>query len=199
MRDIPVILLAAGQSRRMGGPDKLMQDVEGEPLLRRSARTALNAGPVIVALPPEPHARYGAVSGLAVLTVPIPDAMEGMNASLRGAMQHISRDAPAAMIMLADLPGLTSDDLAAVLDARQAHPRHLIWRGTDANGTPGHPVLFDRSLFPELSRLQGDDGAQAVVKAHKDQVFLKSLPGRNATLDLDTPQDWDTWRANRSG
>ena len=94
------------------------------------------------------------------------------------------------MILLADLPDITADDLNTVLDSVQAHPDMLIWRGATEAGKPGHPVVFDRSLFKRLSCLTGDEGAQSVVRACSDKVHLQPLPGQNALLDLDTPADW---------
>lgn len=197
MSRIPIILLAAGQSSRMGGADKLMQDVDGIPLLRRSAQNAQAVGSVIVALPPSPHPRYNALEGLNVQAVEIPDADEGMNASLRGAMAYLPTGARAVMVLLADLPDLTDADLRAVLVSVDAHPGMLIWRGATEDGKPGHPVVFDRTLFNRLRELTGDEGAQSVVRAHADKVHLNALPARNALLDLDTPEDWDMWRAGR--
>ncbi|WP_367647515.1 nucleotidyltransferase family protein [Ruegeria arenilitoris] len=194
MEDIPVILLAAGSSRRMGGVDKLMQIVDGQPLIRRSAETARAVGPVIVALPPAPHPRHTALSGMDLEVVSVPDADEGMNASLRRAVAQVPVSARAAMILLADLPELTSDDLRAVLRSVTEHPDKLIWRGASSDGVPGHPVIFDRSLFADLAHLTGDGGAQTIVLAHLDQVHLQPLPGQNAILDLDTPQAWAEWR-----
>ncbi len=194
MTEIPVILLAAGQSSRMGGADKLMQSVGGMPLLQRSALYALVIGPVIVALPPKPHPRYDALEGLDVARVAIPDAAEGMNASLRGALRHIPQDALYVMVLLADLPDLTKEDLIGVANSCETHPNNLVWRGTSEGGKPGHPVVFERSLFPELSALTGDSGAQAIVKRYPDRTHLHPLPGNNALLDLDTPEDWRRWR-----
>lgn len=198
MTKIPIILLAAGQSSRMGGKDKLLQMVDGLPLLRRSAMIAQAAAPTIVALPPSPHPRYTALQGLNLRRVEIPDASEGMNASLRGALAEVPASAPAVMVLLADLPEITTDDLKAVLAAVHTHPGNLIWRGATAAGKPGHPVVFDRSLFDHLARLTGDDGAQAVVHAVSDKVHLHRLPGENALLDLDTPEDWAEWRTDRT-
>ncbi|WP_171134779.1 NTP transferase domain-containing protein [Ruegeria sp. HKCCD7221] len=198
MIPLPIILLAAGQSRRMGGKDKLLQAVDGMPLLRRSLETALQAGPTIVALPPKPHPRYDVIKGLDAQMVEIPDAVEGMNASLRGAMRHVPPEATAVMVLLADLPDITPGDLKAVIDTVQHHPDHLVWRGATANGKPGHPVVFHRSLFDDLARLTGDEGAQAVVRAHADRVCLVPLPDQNALLDLDTPEDWDAWHQKRN-
>ncbi|WP_377188449.1 nucleotidyltransferase family protein [Ruegeria meonggei] len=197
MTQIPIILLAAGQSSRMGGRDKLLQIVDDLPLLRRAAQIALQAAPVIVALPASPHPRYTALEGLDLRMIEIPDASEGMNASLRGALAQVTSDAPAAMVLLADLPDITADDLTAVLGAVKIHPDNLIWRGATAAGKAGHPVVFDRSLFDQLTTLTGDEGAQSVVRAHSDQVHLHALPASNALLDLDTPEDWEKWARNR--
>lgn len=198
MIEIPIIILAAGQSSRMGGIDKLMQPINGIPLLARSASMACAVGPVIVALPPGPHPRYDALDGLDVQIVPVWDAAEGMNASLRAAIQKLPSDAPATMVLLADLPDLTETDLTTILKARHAHPDNLIWRGTTEDGKPGHPVVFDRSLFDQLSRLQGDDGAQEIVQKYRDSVHLHPLPAQNARLDLDTPEDWKDWRGQHA-
>ncbi len=197
MSSIPIILLAAGQSRRMRGIDKLLQQVDGTPLLRRSAQIALGAGPVIVALPPEPHDRYAALDGLPVELVPVPDAAEGMNASLRTAMQHLPDDSPAVVVLLADLPDLTAQDIKKVIHSIENKGKSTIHRGATFDGNPGHPVAFDRSLFAELSALRGDEGAQTVVRRHKAHVKLIPLEGNRARLDLDTPEAWARWRANR--
>lgn len=197
MTDIPVILLAAGQSSRMGGADKLMQPVDGQPLLRRMAERALAVGPVIVALPPPDHPRYAVLEGLRLETRAIPNADEGMNASLRGAIAVVPDDAAAVMVLLADLPELTQVDLLDVRRAMVEFPDNLIWRGATETGKPGHPVIFHQSLFPELTQLQGDTGAQSVVQSHRDKVHLHRLPRNHALLDLDTPEDWTAWQGDR--
>ncbi|WP_164658708.1 NTP transferase domain-containing protein [Tropicibacter sp. Alg240-R139] len=198
MSTIPIILLAAGQSSRMRGTDKLLQHVDGMPLLRRSAQIALGAGPVIVALPPEPHDRYAVLDGLAVQMVPVPDAAEGMNASLRTAIQHLPDDASAVIVLLADLPDLTTDDIKNISQSVEIERDWKIHRGSTQDGKPGHPVAFDRSLFAELRALSGDEGAQTVVKRHRGTVKLIPLKGNRARLDLDTPEAWADWRAKQT-
>ena len=199
VNNIPIILLAAGQSSRMGGEDKLMREIDGCPLLRRSAQIAMTAGPVIVALPPEPHPRHAALRGLPARAVSVPDAHEGMNASLRRALAALPSGAPAAMVLLADLPDLTRKNLEQVMRAVDDYPGNLIWRGATQTGEPGHPVIFHRSLWPELSSLTGDDGASPVVRRHSDRVHLVPLPGIRARFDLDTPGDWSDWMAKNTG
>lgn len=181
----------------MRGADKLLQQEDGMPLLRRAAQIALGAGPVIVALPPEPHERYAALDGLAVQKVPVPDAAEGMNASLRTAVQNLPPDAAAVIVLLADLPELTTNDIKKIAHSIETDEDFNIHRGATQDGKPGHPVAFDRSLFEELRGLSGDEGAQVIVKRHKDTVKLIPLEGERARLDLDTPEAWAEWRAKQ--
>jgi len=199
MKDLPILLLAAGQARRMRGRDKLMEDVDGQPLLQRMAQRACAAriGPVIVALPPAPHPRHAALDGLPVLPVEVPDAADGLSASLKRALAAVPDTAEAAMILLADLPDILTQDIIRVTQASVSHESSLIWRGATEDGAPGHPVILARALFAELAALSGDAGAQAVIRRHADRVTLVPLPGRHALRDLDTPEDWAAWRADR--
>lgn len=200
--DIPIIVLAAGQSKRMRGRDKLLEDIDGTPLLRHQAHKARCAtrGPVFVALPPDSKDRHAALKGCDVTCVPIPDAASGMSASLKGALQHLPADAKAVMILLADLPDLTAEDLARVFSEVDLESDTLIWRGTTADGAPGHPIVFAASLFDKLRSITGDNGAAEVVRANRNLTHHVSLPDAHALRDLDTPEDWAEWRnsENRS-
>lgn len=185
----------------MRGQDKLLQDVDGEPLLRRQARIArsVTTGPVLVALPVAPHPRHATLKGLDVTAVPVAGAAEGMNASLRTAFAAVPVGAERALLLLADLPELTADDLRKVAQASDSDEDHLVWRGATEAGEPGHPIVFAARLFPEFANLAGDGGGREVVASAGDRVRLVPLPGRRARLDLDTPEDWAAWRASREG
>ena len=191
---LPVILLAAGASSRMRGRDKLMEDVDGQPLLRRQTRLAQSVGPVMVALPPAPHPRYTALTGLDIAPLPIPDASEGMGASLRRAFTDLPPDTAAAMVMLADMPDLEPSDLARLAASVDLSSETLVWRAATEDGRPGHPIIFAAALFDQLKQLSGDDGGRAVVRGAGARVQMVPLPGQRARLDLDTPEDWAAWR-----
>ena len=192
----PIILLAAGASSRMKGEDKLMQEVDGQPLLRRQVDMAQSVAgdAVYVALPPAPHPRYNVLQGCDVITVEVADAAEGMNASLRRAFSALPKSASAAMLLLADLPDLTGDDLLKIADAVAPQDGTRIWQGATSDGAPGHPIVFDAALFPKVQRLRGDAGAKSVVQENHDKCLLVPLPGNRARLDLDTPEAWTAWR-----
>ncbi len=199
MSDLPILILAAGQSRRMRGRDKLMEEVEGQPLIRRQADMArrVTTGPVLVALPVPPHPRYAALEGLDITPVPVPEAQEGMGASLRTGFAAMPPGAAAAMLLLADLPELTDDDLTTMLEAVDLQSGDLIWHAVTEDGQRGHPVVFSAALFACFAGLQGDTGAKTVVAAAGKRVHHVPLPGQRARLDLDTPEEWADWRAGR--
>ncbi len=194
---IPILILAAGRSARMQGTDKLLQMVHGTPLLRHITTEALAVSDdIYIALPENPAPRLAALDGLAVTPLITPEAAEGMSGTLRSAVAKLP-DCPAFMMMLSDLPDLTSQDLSKILQARTDNPDHLIWRGATTAGQPGHPIIFDASLRPKFADLSGDGGGEPLVNPLRDQTHLTAL-GDRARRDLDTPADWATWRKRQS-
>ncbi|MFG5381990.1 NTP transferase domain-containing protein [Yoonia sp. R2-816] len=191
---IPIVILAGGGSTRMRGRDKLLEDVDGEPLLRRQARRALAAGhAVFVALPAGDHPRKDALAGLDLTILTVPEAAEGMSGTMRGAVQQLP-DCAAFMMLLGDLVGIETTDIQAIFQARKDSPDFLIWRGATTDGKPGHPIVFDGTLRPEFAKLSGDGGGEPLVKPLKSQTHLTRFADDRARLDLDTPEDWDRWR-----
>lgn len=192
-RRVVILIAAAGGSRRMRGGDKLMEEVGGIPLLRRQVLAALASGArVVVTLPPDRPARAKVLDGLGAEVAVLPDAAEGMAASLR----HGARVAGGALMVLpADMPEIDTADLLAVLAAHAAAPDAIL-RGASGE-TAGHPVLFPADLRADLAQLAGDEGARSVLARHRDRVQRVPLPGRHALTDLDTPEDWAAWRATR--
>lgn len=197
---VAALLLAAGASSRMGGADKLMEEVGGEPILRRAARALIDsdAVEVIAVLRPGDAARRKALEGLALRIVENPQAAEGMAASIRAGLAAARPDADAALLALADMPEIGAAHVDAVIAAFDPARGHAIARAADEAGRPGHPVLFGRRFFESLSRLSGDDGARDVLRANADFVALVPTPGRAARLDLDTPEAWAAWRAGQA-
>ncbi|MDE4131599.1 nucleotidyltransferase family protein [Phaeobacter sp. QD34_3] len=193
MSHIAILLLAAGASSRMGGRDKLTEEVDGQPLLslmcRRGALTGL---PVYVTVPSDAHPRTG-LTGTAT-TVPVPDADEGMAASIRRGIAALPAGTEGVMILPADMPEVETQDLMHV--AAHFHGGDgPILRATSEDGQAGHPVLFPKRCFADLCEISGDQGARPLLK--RDKVQYVSLPARHAITDLDTPEAWAAWRAAR--
>lgn len=199
MTEVPrpsILILAAGSSSRMRGGDKLLEPVAGVPLLRRIAAEAVATGcPVTVVLAPGRAARRDALERLDLALVVADRAAEGMAESLKAGLAALPREA-AVLMLLADLPEMTADDIGRVLAAARAQPDAIL-RGTSADGAPGHPVLFPPWVRAELEALHGDEGARSVLKRHGARVVAVPLPGARAVTDLDTPEDWAAWRARQ--
>ena len=118
---IPILILAAGQSTRMRGRDKLLEPVDGMPLLRQRALAALGTGqPVFITLPALDHPRHATIADLGVTTIPVPDAATGMAASLRTGVAALP-ECRHFMVLLADLPELTAVDLTKLIALPNQH------------------------------------------------------------------------------
>jgi CTP:molybdopterin cytidylyltransferase MocA len=176
----------------MRGSDKLMEEVEGEPLLRRVAREALATGlEVIVALRPDRAEREAALDGLPVQKLLVPDADQGMSASLRAAVAAAPKTVPVG-VLLADMPEIRTADLAALITAFAEEGAETVVRAASEDGQPGQPVIFPARLRPDLLALTGDAGGREILR--REKVRLVPLPGRRALTDLDTPEDFAAWR-----
>ncbi len=193
-----ILLPAAGASQRMRGTgDKLLQEVQGRPLLRLVAeRACAVAAHVAVTVPPEPGARACALRGLRVKQLPVQRASEGLAASLReGALWAMGLGVEALMVILPDMPEITSRDMRALIVAQARCPSRPLRASTEA-GTPGHPVILPRDLLPQMLTLSGDEGARSTLTRHPPVLY--PLRGARALCDLDTPEAWNAWRATTS-
>lgn len=195
-----ILILAAGASSRMEGRDKLTLPIDGVPMLATMIlRAERTRAPVLVALPPDKPARAAIVADCDAAPVTVRDAHLGMGASIATGTALRPRQATALMILPADMPGLSTDDLIAMKDAWAAAPANAILRGTGADGAPGHPVIFPAACFNALESLTGDQGARAVIAGHDGPVLDIPLPGDHAQLDIDTPEEWSAFLSRSEG
>ena len=195
MENAAILLLAAGASRRMGSRDKLLEDVDGVPLLARQAKAALQTGAqVFVAVDKTRADRVSALSGVDINLVSVAEAEKGMGQSIADGIRTLPPTIDMVAILPADMPEITGEHIKYVLQSA-SEALEQVYRAATDNGMPGHPVVFPKRLFPELRKLTGDDGARSVLT--KCDLKLVPLPGKVAITDLDTPEDWANWRAKR--
>lgn len=184
---IGAILLAAGSARRFGG-EKLTAVIDGEAIVHRAARALIEGGlgPVHVVLRPGDDDVRGALADLAVRFVACADHAAGMSASLHAGIAALPRETTAALVALADQPTIDPAVIRALVatfeegSAAIAAPHY---RGVLAN-----PVLFARSVFPELLALEGDVGARSVVLQDAARVRWLDIDAP-VPADVDTPED----------
>ena len=190
-------ILAAGASTRMRGADKLLERIDGEPLLARQVRIARAIGePVVVAVPADAGLRVRLVQRAGARPLPVADAARGMSASIAALAREAERTgADALLLVLGDMPEIEVEDLGALLAEAARHPSAIVRAGTK-DGRPGHPVVFPRRCFADLARLSGDVGAREVIAAERE-IRVVPLPAERAVVDLDTPEAWAAWRSSR--
>jgi len=185
--EIGVIVLAAGESARLGRPKQLIR-VGGSTLLRRAARAAIAAGDRVVVVLGAHADRLGReLEGLNVSTVTNDRWPEGMASSIRAGLAALcERSAPSAVIVtLCDQPLVGTEALLRLVDAyREGGPRVV---ASSYGGGVGVPALFASELFDELSALEGNAGAKAVIARHAGEG--RAVPCPEAELDVDTPED----------
>ena len=193
---IPILLLAAGQSSRMRGRDKLLEKIDGIPILSILAARAIKVGPVFVTLPDLNHPRRETLPRAATI-VSVVDAQNGMSHSLKAGISALPDTATGVIVLPADMPDITTNDLAAIkTHSQQDHPP--IVRATTSDGKPGHPIYFARSLFSLFQNLSGDRGAYQICQAYSAQTKHVPLKGQRARLDLDTPEEWESFHRKRN-
>ncbi|WP_027091560.1 nucleotidyltransferase family protein [Cohnella thermotolerans] len=189
--DVWALILAAGQSSRMGQPKMLLPSTEGITILRQSIRRALEAGNCRVAVV---AARQGPVSRDHAGDAPVDwidsDCSElGLGASLASGLRElVKRHSPRGVIvLLGDQPDVQSRLIRRVADTyRETQAPIVQVRYADR---PAHPVLFDAGMYPELMELSGDFGAREVLRRHRSRIVYVDSDDL-APRDLDTPEDY---------
>ena len=187
---ISAVVMAAGASIRMG-TQKLLLELGGEPIIRRTVRQVLAAGfeDVVIVAGFEHEKTLAALDGLPIRTAINPDYATGMGSSFRTAVEAVA-DSQAAMFALADQPFVTADDYRRLPDTYHAHPPGIV--SVQYGDVTAPPHLFDREFFSELSVLE--HGARPVLMRHRDRRIVLQFPA-DLLMDIDTPEDYERARS----
>jgi len=187
---VGAVVLAAGSSSRMGSPKQILQ-FQGRSLIRRAASAALGAGcrPVIVVTGAYAELSRSELGGLDVREVLNTHWETGMASSIRSGIEGLASadtDTDAAVFMLCDQPHVTADVISGLVAAYRDTGRPII--ASTYEGSFGVPALFSRTLFAELTLLEGSSGAKEVIKRHASEAHF--LPFRGGEVNVDTPDDF---------
>jgi molybdenum cofactor cytidylyltransferase len=193
-----IVILAAGESARMGEPKQLLA-YRGKTLLHHAIDTALSlpGAPVVVVLGAHAAQIRAQLDEPRVLAAENPEWRDGMGGSLRAGLSALLAAHPgisAAIFLLCDQP-LVSTTTLSNLVATQERTGHAIV-ASEYDGALGVPALFGRELFPELLALHGADGARQIIGTHRDQTI--GVPFDDGAIDIDTPADYDRLRNSLS-
>ena len=190
MANIPIILLAAGASSRMGQPKQLLPWGE-QTLIEHQIHTLLKTGnPVNVVLGSNSKLVIPVIEKYPVNIYINTDWKSGMGNSISfGICQIIQKfqDADGVLIMLLDQPLITTSYIENMLGAYQ-HGSQQILVSRSASGWKGVPVLFDKCYFKDLTELSNDEGAKKIIKRYEENVTL--FDGGELLEDMDTSQSY---------
>ncbi len=185
---IAAVILAAGQSRRMGSVNKLLAEVGGKPMLRRVAEAALGskAEPVIVVTGHEPEAVATALAGLDLQLVHNTDYAAGLSTSLQRGLGRVPLESDGAVVCLGDMPRLTGGDIDRLIAAFNPIEGRAICVPT-WQGKRGNPLLFARRYFAEIQAISGDVGARHLIGEYPEAVAEVPMADDAILQDIDTP------------
>ncbi|MFC0241463.1 NTP transferase domain-containing protein [Rhodopseudomonas telluris] len=191
-RNVAAIILAAGRSTRMGGPNKLLAELSGKPLVRIVAeqviasKAASKAARPIVVTGHQADKVEAALAGLDLSFVHNPDYADGLASSVKTGIAAVGENADGAVVCLGDMPLIDTQLLDRLIDAFDPDRGALIVVPV-ADGRRGNPVLWSRRFFGELMTLGGDVGARHLIAKHAEAVTEVPVDGRGAFVDIDTP------------
>ena len=187
---IPLILLAAGESKRMGTPKQLLQ-YKGGSLIRHAVSEAIasSCSPIVIVLGANSDRLISEIDDLPVHTVYNLKWQQGMSSSIVtgiNTLLDMKHDFDAVIVALADQPLITAQNYNCLV--KSYYQNHVKAVASKYNDTVGVPALFDRTLIPELLQMKHQGGAKQILYKYSDRAFNLNLP--EAAIDIDTPADY---------
>lgn len=186
------VLLAAGQSQRMGAQNKLLAEIDGVPIIRRTAQALLDGGlnDLVIVTGHEHRLVAAALDDLPVTCIYNDEYQSGQASSVACGVRHHQNGSHAAvLIALGDMPLVRPELIAVLLRDHSSLPD-----ATDRitlpvfDGRRGNPVIWGRGFFDELVALTGDAGGRIIFAENKNAVNSLGWPDDSIHLDIDTPE-----------
>lgn len=188
-RNIAGLVLAAGRSTRMGGPNKLLEEINGKPLVRIVTEQLLasRAQPVTVVTGHQRELVERALAGLAVKFLHNSDYAQGLSTSLKAGIAAVPAEADGAIVCLGDMPQVSAKLIDRLIGAFNPARGALIVVPT-MERKRGNPVLWSRRFFNDLAALEGDVGARHLIGSYAEAVTEVAVDDAAVLTDIDTPE-----------
>jgi molybdenum cofactor cytidylyltransferase len=186
---VSAILLAAGESKRMGKP-KLLLPIGGSTVLEKAIDNLLNSGvdEVIVVVGDRAQEMIERIGNRPVKVTINPAYGEGMSTSIVTGLNLVNDSARAVMLALADQPLIDSQTINKLIEAFIGHDKGIVIPAYE--GRRGHPVIFSTKYKKELLGLGGDIGGRQIIKEHPDDVLELAVDSEGIDIDIDTVDDY---------
>lgn len=186
---IAALVLAAGQSRRMGTLNKLLIEIDGVPMVRRVVEMLRQsrADPIVVVTGHQRERVADALKDLPVTITHNPDFAQGLSTSLKAGIGALGDDVDGVLVCLGDMPRVSAAEVDRLIGAfNPVEGRGIIV--PTLNGKRGNPVLWSKRFFSEMTRVAGDVGARHLIGAYPEMVAEVEMAGDGVLTDIDTPQ-----------
>jgi molybdenum cofactor cytidylyltransferase len=188
-RPIAALVLGAGRSSRMGGPNKLLAEIGGRPLIRIvvDAVLASRARPIVVVTGHQRERVEAALAGLPVSFAHNPHFADGLGTSLKIGVAALPADVDGVIVCLGDMPQVDAGLIDRLIGALDPDSGALVVVPT-IDGKRGNPVVWSRRFFADLMAVEGDVGARYLIGRYPEAVVEVPLAGNAALTDVDTPE-----------
>ena len=188
------VILAAGNSTRMGQDNKLLKNIGGASLVRNTAiemlKSDIDSCSIVLGYQSDKVA--AAIKDLNINLILNPLWEEGQASSLKAALNTLDTSYSDLLVMLGDLPGVKSKHINKIIE------EHLLTDNRKSkitipsfNGKKGNPVIWGRSFFSDLSNLEGDVGGRALFGQHPAAINFLDMDDAAVVTDADTPEDFE--------
>ena len=187
---ISAILLAAGQSKRMGGENKLTTEIEGIPLIKRSVKNIIASAvdELIIVLGYQKEIIEKLIDKNEKIKVVFNrDFESGIASSIKTGLGHLSEKTESFFICLGDMPLVNHDIYNQMI--RSKNNKEIIV--PTYKGQQGNPVLFSNSMKDKIMNIQGDIGAKKILELNKDKIISVQIDDQNITKDFNTKENFN--------
>jgi molybdenum cofactor cytidylyltransferase len=197
---ISLILLAAGRSERFSKGNKLLYRVNGEPLIRRIVKTALDSDAdevVLVTGYQSDELKYTVkeLIGRKLRVVYNKNYEQGMSASVKAGVKKVLNRSDAVMIHPADVSFISKGTINKLIEEyKKKKPKIAV---VSYGGRAGHPIIFDKALFNEILEITEEEmGLKSVINKHRNEILYVNVDEREVLIDIDMVEDVERYLAS---